>query len=83
MSWNSSVSAKMDYGLYGWGLIPGRSRDLFSPHSIQTGYEDHPATYPVGTDGSFPSSKSSQDVKLTNYLHLVLRPRMVELYLNS
>jgi hypothetical protein len=33
----------------------------------------HPASYPMGTRGSFPGGKSGQGVKLTTHLHLVSR----------
>jgi hypothetical protein len=35
----------------------------------------------VGTKGSFPQVKATGDAKLTTHLPLVLRSRMVELYL--
>jgi hypothetical protein len=44
-------------------------------HSIQTGSEAHPASYPMGI--------GDWGVKLTIHLHLVLRLRMVEVYLHS
>jgi hypothetical protein len=49
-------------------------------HSVQTGSEAHPFSYPVGTGGSFPVVKRKE---LTTDLHLVSRSRKVELYLHS
>jgi hypothetical protein len=42
----------------------------------------HPASYPMGTGGSFPRNKAT-GVELTTHLHLVPRSRIVELYLHS
>jgi hypothetical protein len=71
----------MFYGLGGEASIPGRGKD-FTLHSIQTGSGAHPAFNLVGTGGSFLGGKRQQGVKLTTYLHLVLRLGMVELYLH-
>jgi len=38
--------------------------------SVQKGSGAHPASYPMGTRGSFPGG-----VKLTTHLHLVPRPK--------
>jgi len=40
----------MDY----WSLIPGSLC-----HCIQTGFEAHPASYPIGTGGSIPGNKAA------------------------
>jgi hypothetical protein len=45
----------MEYGLKGRGVevrFPAEARDFFYS-SVQTGSEAHPASYPVGTGGSF------------------------------
>jgi hypothetical protein len=64
----------------GWleslGLIPGRNkRFLFSITSSQF-------LGPLGTRGCFPKGKTT-GVELTTHLHLVVRLRMIELYLHS
>jgi hypothetical protein len=39
---------------YGWVRLPAEARDLSPFHSVQTGSGAHPASYPMGTGGSFP-----------------------------
>jgi hypothetical protein len=56
-SWDSSISVVMGCGLGDRGLIPGRAGDFPLLHSIQTGSGAHPASYPVGTGGSFPGGE--------------------------
>jgi len=41
------------------GLIPSRGRDFPLHHHVQTGWEVHPASYSMGTRGSFPGVKLS------------------------
>jgi hypothetical protein len=49
----SSVSIEADFCLDGRGSIPGKER--FSRlHRVQTGSGTHHASYPMGTEGSFP-----------------------------
>jgi hypothetical protein len=38
--------------------IPGRDKIFFLLHSVQTSSGTHPASYPMGTGGSFPGSKA-------------------------
>jgi hypothetical protein len=53
---------------YNDGLRAGRSgfdshhgQDLFSLlHSVQTGSDVHPASYPMGAGGSFPGDKAAE-----------------------
>jgi hypothetical protein len=45
-------------------------------HHIQNGSGAHPASYPMGTRGSFPGGKSGRYVKLTTHLHLVPKSRI-------
>jgi hypothetical protein len=45
-------------------------------HIVQTGSGTHPASYPIGNGGG-------RFVKLTNYLPLVLRSRMVEVLIKE
>jgi hypothetical protein len=45
----------LGYRLDDQSLIPGRGKDIFSLcHCIQTNSGAHPASYPMGTRGSFP-----------------------------
>jgi hypothetical protein len=68
----------------GWttGLrFPAEARHFSLLYSFQTGSLVHLASYIMGTRGSFLGDKVAGGVKLTTHLHLVLRSRMVELYL--
>jgi hypothetical protein len=47
-----------DYDLDDRGSIPDRGRGFFSIPSIQTGSGAHPASYLMGTGGSFPGGKA-------------------------
>jgi hypothetical protein len=51
---------------------------FFILHGFRVGFGAHPASCPVSTLG-----ESGQGMKLTTHSHLVLRSRMVELYLHS
>jgi hypothetical protein len=59
-SYDSSVGLALGYGLDNWG---SRNQFLaragyFSLHNhVQKGSGTHPASYPMGTRGSFPGSK--------------------------
>jgi hypothetical protein len=53
--------------------IPTGAGNLY--HPIQAGSGAHPASYPMGTMGSFPGGKAPGIVKLTTHLHLV--PRLI------
>jgi hypothetical protein len=55
---NRSVGIATGYGLDGLGSIPG-SVNFYLHHSVQTGSGAHPASYLVGTRGSFPRSKAA------------------------
>jgi hypothetical protein len=61
-------------------LFLAGARDFSVFCSVQTGSEAHPASYPMGTRGSFPQALRGQGMKLTTYLHLVQWSRIVELY---
>jgi hypothetical protein len=37
--------------------FPAGERDFSLLHSVQTGSEDHPPSYPMGTEGSFSRGK--------------------------
>jgi hypothetical protein len=63
--------------------FPAGKRNFFSlVHSIQTSSVAHPASYPMGLE-FFPWGKSGLVVKLTTYLHLVPKSRIVELHLHN
>jgi hypothetical protein len=57
---NSIVGIATGYGLEDWGVgvwVPvGQEFSLL--HVLQTGYGAHPASYPMGTGGSFPRGKA-------------------------
>jgi hypothetical protein len=69
---DSSVSIATAYGLGGRGSIPGKGKRCSLLHSVQTGSVAHPASYTMGTVGSFPGV-NRQGMKLTTHLHLVPR----------
>jgi hypothetical protein len=52
-----AVSIAMDYGLDGQGSIPSWARDFCLFHRIQACSVAHPASYPMGTEVSFPGGK--------------------------
>jgi hypothetical protein len=59
MSRGSSGSIVSDYGLDDRGSIPNRGTGDFScSPCIQTVSGAHPASYPMGTWGSFPGGKA-------------------------
>jgi hypothetical protein len=58
------------------------ARDFSLFYSVETSSGVHLASYPVGMEGSFHRDKAA-GVKLTTYLYLVLRSRMVNLNLSS
>jgi hypothetical protein len=41
------------------GSIPGGGEEFFFRHHVQTGSGAHPASYPMGTGGSFPGDKAA------------------------
>jgi hypothetical protein len=64
-SLDGSVSIATDYGLDDQMMgvrIPGGGGGKagnFSRHRVQTGSGAHPASYPMGTAGSFPAGKAA------------------------
>jgi hypothetical protein len=60
-SHGSSGSIVSDYGLDDWAIevrsLPG-AEDFSSSPCVQTGSEAHPASYSMGTGGSFPEGKA-------------------------
>jgi hypothetical protein len=58
-----SVGKVTGYGLDGRGIVfqfPLEARDTSVLHSAQTGFESHPSSHTVGTEGSFPNGKESE-----------------------
>jgi hypothetical protein len=57
MSRDSSVGIVTGYGLHDWMIgvrVPAGAGNFCLPHHVQTGSGAHPASYPMGTAGSFP-----------------------------
>jgi hypothetical protein len=60
MSRESSVGIALGYGLDDRGSrvrFPAGAGNFFLHHRVQNGSGVHPASYPVGTRGSFPGVK--------------------------
>jgi hypothetical protein len=62
--------------------IPGRGKMFFLLHIVQTACGAHPASYPIGTVGSFLKVKR-QEREADHSPYLVPRSRIVELLLHS
>jgi hypothetical protein len=56
--------------------VPARAGNFSLHHRVQTGSGAQPASYPMGTRGSFSGGRNGRGVKLTTHLHLVPRSRM-------
>jgi hypothetical protein len=72
----SSVGITTGYGLNDRDSrvrFPAEAGNFSFHHLVQNGAGAHPASYPVGTRGSFPSGRG---VKLTTHPHVVPRSRM-------
>jgi hypothetical protein len=57
---DSSVSIALGYGLDIWGSrvrFPAGAGNFSLHHRIQNSSGAHPASYPMGTSGSFPGGK--------------------------
>jgi hypothetical protein len=55
------VGIAAGYWLYDRGVgvrVPVRSR-ISLPHVVQTGSGAHPASYPMGTEGTFPGGNAA------------------------
>jgi hypothetical protein len=50
----SSVSTMSDYRMDGQGSIPVEAKGFSCSLCVQTSSKAHPASYPMGTGGSFP-----------------------------
>jgi hypothetical protein len=56
---DSAVGITMSYGMEGPDSILGSAMFFSLLHSIQTETETHPASYSMGTGGSFPGGKAA------------------------
>jgi hypothetical protein len=56
---DSSVGMAAGYGLDDRGSIPGGAGNFSLPHRVQIGSGAHPASYPMGTRGSFSGGKEA------------------------
>jgi hypothetical protein len=78
--WSSSVSVVSDYALNDRGSIPGRvkvrGKRFFLYFCVQISPEAHPASYPMGSRGSFPGSNAQAGRDADHSPHLVPRPKM-------
>jgi hypothetical protein len=60
MSRDGSVGIAFGYGLDDWGSrvrFPAEAGNFSLYHRVQNGFGTHPASYSVGTGGSFPGDK--------------------------
>jgi hypothetical protein len=51
--------------------FPAGAGNFSLHHRVRNGSGARPASYPMGTRGSFPGGKAAGGVKLTTHLHLV------------
>jgi hypothetical protein len=61
-SHDSSVGIVLGYGLDDWGSgvqIPAGARNFSLHHHIPNGSGAHPASYPMGTKGSYPGGEAA------------------------
>jgi hypothetical protein len=74
---------EIKYFFYRTVRFPTVAEDFSSNPCVQTGSGAHPASYPMGTGGSFPGVKRGRGVTLTTHPHLVPRLRMSRSYTSS
>jgi hypothetical protein len=55
-----SIGTATSYGLDGRGSMSGRGKRFYFLHTVQTVTTLHPASYPVGTEVSFPGDKVAE-----------------------
>jgi hypothetical protein len=56
----SGTALRLRDGFWGGGVqVPTGAGNFFLHHRVQTASGDHPASYPVGTRGSFPEGKAA------------------------
>jgi hypothetical protein len=78
-NYESSVGIVLGYGLDDQGSrvqFPAGAGNFSLHHHVQNSSGVHPASYPMGTRGSFPGGKVARSMKLTTHLHLVLRSKI-------
>jgi hypothetical protein len=83
---DGSVGVALDYGLDDRGSrfrFPAGTGNLSLHHRIQNGSGAHPASYPVGTGGSFPGVKRPGREADHSFLSRAEFKECVELYLHS
>jgi hypothetical protein len=64
-------------------LTLAEAKEFSSSLSVQTSYEAHPASYPMGTRGPFPGLNCGRDMTLTTQSFLLPRPRVSRNYYTS
>jgi hypothetical protein len=47
--------------------FPAEAKDFSASLCVQTSFEAHPASYPMGNGGPFPGVKRGRDVTLTTH----------------
>jgi len=81
-SWTLQISLSNGFSYRNPVLYMRNQDDGWSPrnfslyHRVRTDSAFYPASYPMGTRGSFPGDKVIDAWKLTTHLHLVPRSRM-------
>jgi hypothetical protein len=67
----SSVGIVLGYGLDVWGCRAAGAGNFSLHHRVQNGSGAHPASYPIGTGGSFPAEvKEWVELYLHSPVHL-------------
>jgi hypothetical protein len=59
----------------------GPKKNVSFFRSTQTGSAADSVSYPLGTRDPFSGNKAARGVKLTTHFHLVLKSRMVDIYI--
>jgi hypothetical protein len=83
MRLHSSVGIATSCRLDVWGSILGRLKGFFSTLQCPGGLSGQPSLLYEGYQWFYPRGHSGRSVKLTPHVHLVLKSRMVGLYLHS
>jgi hypothetical protein len=73
-------SVVSDYRLDNQGSIHNRGKSFSFSLCVQTSSEAHPASYPIGTMGTFPGCKAQLERDADHSPHLVPRSRMSRSY---
>jgi hypothetical protein len=76
-NWSLSLGSGLWAG-YSRVAVPAGTGNFSLHHRVQNGSGARPASYPMGTRGSFPGGKATgvRGMKLTTHLHLVPRSSM-------